>query len=138
MAPRALVAEDNQLNQRVVQRLLQKKGYDSVIVDNGKQALDALSKERFDFVLMDIQMPVMDGVQATLAIRETERGTAARVPIIAVTAHAMRSDREKYFQAGVDGYVSKPINPRLLFAEIENLTGAKGQGAGNGKSSEPE
>lgn len=92
------------------------------MVDNGAEVLDALQAGRYDFALMDMQVPVIDGVAATMAIRENEQGTGRHIPIIAVTAHAMKGDREKYIAAGADSYVSKPIHPRLPFAAIENLT----------------
>jgi CheY-like chemotaxis protein len=118
---RALVAEDDLVNQQVVLRLLQARGFSCVVVDNGAKVLEALQVEHFDFVLMDMQMPVLDGEAATIAIRENEQGTDRHLPIIAVTAHAMMGDRERCLAAGADDYVSKPINPRLLFDAIENL-----------------
>jgi CheY-like chemotaxis protein len=119
--PRALVAEDNPVNQRVLVKLLEKRGYSSVVVENGLEALDAFEKEPFDLVLMEIQMPKLDGVEATIAIRAKEEGTGRHTPIIAVTEHAMKGDRESYLAAGVDRYVCKPIAPERLFEAIDEL-----------------
>jgi CheY-like chemotaxis protein len=91
---------------------------------NGREAIAAVAKNAFDIVLMDVQMPEMDGLEATAAIRTMEAVTGAHVPIIALTAHAMKGDREICIAAGMDEYLSKPINPKQLFALIELLTGA--------------
>jgi CheY-like chemotaxis protein len=91
---------------------------------NGREAIAAVAKNAFDIVLMDVQMPEMDGLEATAAIRTMEAATGAHVPIIALTAHAMKGDREICIAAGMDEYLSKPINPKQLFALIELLTGA--------------
>jgi len=114
-----LLAEDNAVNQTLALRLLEKRGHTVVATANGRQAAEALEKKRFDLVLMDVQMPVMDGFQATAAIREREKGTGLHVPIIAMTAHSMTGDRERCLAAGMDGYVSKPIQSKELFEVIE-------------------
>ena len=119
---RILLAEDNLVNQRLALRLLEKRGHSLTIANNGREALESLEKDAFDVVLMDVQMPVMDGFEATAAIREKERGTGKHQPIIAMTAHAMNGDRERCLAAGMDGYVSKPIQPQELFEAIETLT----------------
>jgi len=118
---RILVAEDTPFNQTYFQRLLNRWGHDATVVDTGKKALTALEKNDFDLILMDIQMPVMDGYEATAAIRERERKTGGHIPIIALTAHAMRGDREECLKAGMDEYVSKPVSSSALFAAIEAL-----------------
>ena len=120
---RVLLAEDNPVNQRVAARLLDKRGHVVVLAENGAQALEALEQQSFDLILMDVQMPVMDGVQATAAIRERERITGAHIPIIAMTAHAMEGDRERFLRSGMDGYISKPVHSRELFEVMESLLG---------------
>lgn len=117
-----LLAEDNIVNQRVAVGVLEKHGHVVVVANNGKEALEALACQRFDLVLMDVQMPEMDGVQATIAIREREQQTGAHIPIIAMTAHAMKGDRERFLLAGMDDYVPKPIDMQHLFGVIEGLT----------------
>jgi PAS domain S-box-containing protein len=118
-----LVAEDNAVNQKVVSRLLEKQGHSVMLTKNGKEAVAAWEEEAFDLVLMDVQMPEMDGFQATRRIRERERRQSeAPIPIIALTAHAMKGDRERCLEAGMDAYVSKPIRAGDLFAEMERLT----------------
>jgi two-component system, sensor histidine kinase and response regulator len=118
---RILLAEDNLVNRKLVTRLLEKRGHTFVTVNNGQQAVDALQRARFDVVLMDVQMPEMDGFEATAAIRASERGTSRHTPIIAMTAHAMRGDRERCLEAGMDGYVSKPLQPKELMRVIEGV-----------------
>lgn len=114
-----LVAEDNYINQKLISKLLSKKGYNALIVEDGSKALEALSKGDFHIVLMDIQMPVMDGYQATQAIREKEQGTGSHIPIIGITAFAMESDRKKCFDIGMDDYLSKPFNKEDFYRIIE-------------------
>jgi signal transduction histidine kinase/CheY-like chemotaxis protein len=114
-----LLAEDNPVNQRVALGLLQKRGHSVIVAGNGREALDALRADRFDVVLMDVQMPVMDGFETTAAIRENEKNTGQHVPIIAMTAHAMKGDAEICLQAGMDDYVSKPVQPARLFQVVE-------------------
>jgi PAS domain S-box-containing protein len=116
---RVLLAEDNAVNQRLAVRLLEKRGHKVVVAGNGREALEALEKESFDLVLMDVQMPEMDGLAATVAIREKENGTNTHVPVVALTAHAMKGDRERCLTAGMDGYLSKPIRPPELDAILE-------------------
>ena len=121
MPLRVLLAEDNPVNQRLAARLLEKRGHVVVLAEDGARALDALEKQIFDLILMDVQMPVMDGVQATAAIREREKVTGAHIPIIAMTAHAMEGDRQRFLASGMDGYISKPVHSRELFEVIESL-----------------
>jgi len=116
-----LLAEDNPVNQRLAVRLLEKWGHTVMAVGNGQEALDALLHQRFDLVLMDVQMPEMDGFEATAAIREHEQHSGSRMPIIAMTAHAMQGDRERCLAAGMDDYVVKPIKSADLQAAIERL-----------------
>jgi signal transduction histidine kinase/DNA-binding response OmpR family regulator len=116
---RILLAEDNPVNQHLARHLLQKRGHEVVVAGNGREALAALARHRFDLVLMDVQMPEMDGFEATAAIREKERTTGSHIPIVAMTAHAMAGDREKCMAAGMDKYVSKPIRNKELFDAIE-------------------
>jgi CheY-like chemotaxis protein len=116
-----LLAEDNAVNQKFAARLLEKHGHTVTVTSNGHQALAALDEENYDVVLMDVQMPEMDGFEATSAIRVKESRTGAHIPIIAMTAHAMTGDRERCLAAGMDGYVSKPIHAKELFEAIETL-----------------
>ena len=115
---RILLVEDNPVNQRLAIRLLEKHGHLVRSVWNGREALDCLLEDTFDLVLMDIQMPEMDGLMATRRIRELEAGTDRHLPIIAVTAHALVGDREQCLTAGMDGYVTKPILESKLFEAI--------------------
>jgi CheY-like chemotaxis protein len=116
---RVLVAEDNAVNQRLAMRLLEKRGHYVVVRGNGRDAVAVMKDESFDLVLMDIQMPEMDGFEATAAIRAQERQSGVHVPIIAMTAHAMKGDEERCLVAGMDGYLAKPITPQRLFDEID-------------------
>jgi CheY-like chemotaxis protein len=115
---RILLAEDNRVNQVLALRILEKAGYSVTLADTGKAVLDALDDHTFDIVLMDVQMPEMDGLEATVAIRRRETGTGSRVPIIAMTAHAMVGDKERCLEAGMDAYLTKPLQMRDLFAVI--------------------
>ncbi|HET9321810.1 MAG TPA: response regulator, partial [Bryobacteraceae bacterium] len=115
-----LVAEDNVVNQKLIAKLLEKRGHRVVLVPNGREALLALEKQTFDIVLMDGQMPEMDGFEATRLIREKEKTSGAHLPIIALTALAMKGDEERCLAAGMDGYVSKPLKLEELFSVIEN------------------
>jgi PAS domain S-box-containing protein len=109
-----LLAEDNPVNQLLARRLLEKRGHSVVVAENGQGALEALEKEEFDLVFMDVQMPVMDGFEATAAIRKKEEPGGVHLPIVALTAHAMKGDREKCLAGGMDGYLTKPIRPQEL------------------------
>ncbi len=119
---RVLVAEDNAVNRHLVTALLSNRGHTVRAAVNGREAVAAVTEATFDIVLMDVQMPEMDGLQATAAIRDLEVASGAHVPIIALTAHAMKGDREICLEGGMDEYLSKPINPEQLFALIESLT----------------
>jgi PAS domain S-box-containing protein len=121
-ALRILLAEDNTVNRRVVTALLSKRRHTVTEVVNGREAIEAIATQEIDLVLMDVQMPEMDGLEATAAIRRLEQGGATRVPIIALTAHAMKGDRERCLAAGMDGYLSKPLNAAEMFALIEALS----------------
>jgi PAS domain S-box-containing protein len=116
-----LIAEDNLVNQHVAMRVLEKRGHTVTVATNGQKALAALEKGTFDVVLMDVQMPEVDGFQATVAIREREKLTGKHMPIIAMTAHAMEGDREKCLSAGMDGYIPKPIQAGEMVAAIESI-----------------
>jgi len=116
---RVLVAEDSPVNQQLMKRLLEKWGHKSVIAENGRVALSLFDTGEFDVVLMDVQMPEINGFEATALIREREKGTGKHIPIIALTAHAMKGDRERCIAAGMDDYVWKPIEPQSLFHVIE-------------------
>jgi two-component system sensor histidine kinase/response regulator len=118
---RLLLVEDNRVNQKLATRLLEKMGHRVTLAVNGREALALLKPDSFDLVLMDIQMPVMGGVEATQKIREAERQSGGHVPIIAMTAHAMAGDADKYLSAGMDGYISKPVRAGFLRAEIDRL-----------------
>jgi PAS domain S-box-containing protein len=119
---RILLAEDNVINQKLATHLLTRWGNSVVVAGTGVQALAAWEKEPFDLILMDIQMPQMDGLEATHCIRQKEKSTGSHVPILALTAHAMTGDREQCFLAGMDGYITKPIQPEELFSELEKIT----------------
>jgi CheY-like chemotaxis protein/HPt (histidine-containing phosphotransfer) domain-containing protein len=121
-ALRVLVAEDNLTNQTLVAALLEQHGHQVTLVSNGRLAVERASQEPFDVILMDVQMPEMSGLEATAAIREAERDTGRRVPIVALTARAMAGDREQCLAAGMDAYVPKPIRADELFAAIDSLT----------------
>jgi PAS domain S-box-containing protein len=122
---RILVAEDNIVNQRLTEHLLRARGHHVTIANNGREALELLEKQAFDLALVDVQMPEMDGLQLTATIREKEKNTAAHLPIIAMTAYAMKGDRERCLEAGMDNYVSKPINSAQLFETIDSLQRAE-------------
>jgi PAS domain S-box-containing protein len=128
-ALRILVAEDNRVNQILIVRLLEKRGHATVVAGNGREALAALEKQPFDVVLMDMQMPEMDGFEAVTIIRQRENGTGAHQPIIAITAHAMKGDRERCLAVGMDRYVSKPVRAEELFEAIDALIPAPSAGA---------
>jgi CheY-like chemotaxis protein/HPt (histidine-containing phosphotransfer) domain-containing protein len=116
-----LIAEDNEINQLVARRIFQKLGHKVKVVNNGREALSAVQVRPFDLVAMDVHMPEMDGLDATIAIRDLERKTGTHIPIIAMTAHAMKGDRERCLAAGMDGYVSKPIRSLALAKAISEV-----------------
>jgi CheY-like chemotaxis protein len=123
---RILIAEDNPVNQRVAAGILEKRGHSVAVVGDGREAVTALAGGAvgsFDVVLMDVQMPEMDGLDATAAIRAREKGGSAHVPIVAMTAHAMEGDRERCLAAGMDGYVSKPVEADRLIEAVESAAG---------------
>jgi two-component system sensor histidine kinase/response regulator len=118
---RILVAEDNPVNQKLVVRMLERRGHDVVVTANGRQALSALEERPCDLVLMDVQMPEMDGFEATRILRETEKLTGRRQPVIAMTALVMKGDRERCIASGMDGYLAKPMRPRDLDEALNHL-----------------
>ena len=120
---RVLLAEDNKVNQMLAVAILAKRGYDVSVADNGREAVDLVRRSEFDVVLMDVQMPELDGFEATALLRAAETESTRRLPIIAVTAHAMEGDRRRCLQAGMDDYVSKPIDPDKLETAIQRWTG---------------
>jgi CheY-like chemotaxis protein len=120
---RVLLVEDNTINQILAQRLVRKRGHAIVVASSGREALAALEIERFDLILMDVQMPEMSGLEVTAEIRRKEQGTGEHIPIIATTASAMKEDRERCLEAGMDAYLSKPIEREALFKTIDRLTG---------------
>jgi signal transduction histidine kinase/DNA-binding response OmpR family regulator/HPt (histidine-containing phosphotransfer) domain-containing protein len=122
---RLLLAEDNLVNQRLAATLLERRGHHVTIASNGREALAALARHRFDVVLMDVQMPEMGGFEATGAIREAERATGAHLPIIAMTAHAMKGDRERCLAAGMDEYLTKPLDSRHLCTLVEHIAAGR-------------
>jgi CheY-like chemotaxis protein len=121
---RILLAEDNVVNRKLAVRLLEKRGHQVVVAENGVEVLEALEHEHVDVILMDVQMPDMDGFEATAVIREKEKIEGGHLPIIAMTAHTMKGDRERCLEAGMDGYVLKPIQSKELFATIEGVIAA--------------
>jgi two-component system, sensor histidine kinase and response regulator len=131
---RVLVAEDNPVNQRLVVRLLEKRGHRVVVAGNGREALEALAKDTFDLVFMDVQMPEMDGIEATGGIRRQETGTSRHQIVIALTAHAMKSDRDRCLAAGMDDYLSKPIRLQELDAILQKYSCLR---RGSADASEP-
>jgi two-component system sensor histidine kinase/response regulator len=123
---RILLAEDNPMNQKLAVTLLKKAGYSVDAVENGRRAIQSLKLKAYDLILMDVQMSEMDGFEVTKIIRARE-GEAKHTPIIAMTAHAMKGDRERCLQAGMDDYISKPIEPQELFGAIEKWTKFRGK-----------
>ena len=121
---RILLAEDNPVNRHLASRLLEKRGHTVLVASTGDEALAQLEKNPVDLVLMDVQMPEMDGFEAAARIREKEKGTETHLPIVALTAHAMKGDQERCLAAGMDAYVSKPIHAEALFQAIERVTKA--------------
>ena len=129
---RVLLAEDNAVNQTFALRLLERRGYAVSVAANGREALTALEREHFDLVLMDVQMPELDGFGATAAIRESERTAGGHIPIVAMTAHALEGDEARCLAAGMDAYISKPIRTSEMFATIERLLGRNEEGVAPG------
>jgi signal transduction histidine kinase/ligand-binding sensor domain-containing protein/CheY-like chemotaxis protein len=127
---RILLAEDNVINQKLAIRLLESHGHAVVVAQNGKEALTRLEQSNFDLILMDVQMPEMDGYRTTAAIRSREQDTLRHIPIIAMTAHAMKGDRERCLDSGMDGYVAKPINSANLFQTIQTVLSTQHSSAG--------
>jgi hypothetical protein len=125
---RILVAEDNPVNLRLSQRILEKMGHSVVTASNGEEAVGLYQTEDPDLILMDVQMPSMDGLAATKAIREIEQRSGGHVPVIAMTAHAMSGDRERCFEAGMDDYLSKPVKPRDVATTIEHAVSVEKSG----------
>ena len=121
--PSILIAEDNLINQKVIERMVQKLGYRADLVGNGREALEALSRLSYGLVFMDCQMPEMDGFEACREIRNRDIG-GTRIPVVAITANAMKGDRERCLAAGMDDYVSKPFNQDDLKAAIEKWSPA--------------
>jgi protein-histidine pros-kinase len=121
---RILLAEDNAVNQRLTARLLEKMGHVVTIVENGQIALRLLSEQKFDLVAMDMQMPIMDGLEATEKIRAGERKSGKHLPIIAMTANAFEEDRQKCQRAGMDGYITKPVTAKAIETEITRVMAA--------------
>jgi PAS domain S-box-containing protein len=122
---RVLVAEDNAVNRTLLVRLLEKEGCNVSVVQNGREAIDELQANNIDLVLMDVEMPEMGGLEATRLIREREKQTGRHVPIIALTAHALSGDRQRCLDAGMDGYVPKPIRPKMLLSAILEIISAE-------------
>jgi CheY-like chemotaxis protein/HPt (histidine-containing phosphotransfer) domain-containing protein len=118
---RILLAEDNEVNQHLAVKTLEKRGHTVVVAANGREALAAFEREAVDLVFMDVQMPEMDGFAVTTAIREREKAAGGHVPIVALTAHAMKGDRERCLSAGMDAYISKPLRVEELFEAIARL-----------------
>ncbi len=124
---RVLLAEDNEINQELARELLEKRGHTVLVAANGREALAVLDRQPVDLVLMDVQMPELDGLAATAAIRQREQGTSEHLPIIALTAHAMKGDRERCLAAGMDAHVSKPLQAGRLFEAVRNALAGKKQ-----------
>jgi CheY-like chemotaxis protein len=122
---RILLAEDKRVNQVLATRLLERWGHDVVLAETGRQAVTAHSRQTFDIILMDVQMPEMNGFEATAAIRAAEGRSAGRTPIVAMTANAMKGDRERCLAEGMDDYVSKPIDRAILFDVIERVLASR-------------
>ncbi|MCZ6680276.1 MAG: response regulator, partial [Candidatus Poribacteria bacterium] len=123
-----LLAEDNRINQALVVMMLENFGHHVVVANNGEEVLALLEKEPADIILMDVQMPRMDGIEATKAIRNKEQGTSTHIPIIAITANAMAGDREIFLNAGMDEYISKPIGEGVLYEMLEGISDSAAEG----------
>ncbi|MBV9848249.1 MAG: response regulator [Armatimonadetes bacterium] len=127
---RILLAEDSPVNQRLAVRTLEKRGHTVTVAGDGRQAIAAVERERFDLILMDVEMPEMGGIEATAAIRAGEQGTGAHVPIIAMTAHTEQEALDRCLAAGMDGYTTKPLKAEELFAAIGRMVSTPADGAG--------
>ncbi|MEW6139316.1 MAG: PAS domain S-box protein [Thermodesulfobacteriota bacterium] len=134
---RILLAEDNLVNQKLATKILQKMGHIVTVVEDGKKAVETLGQGTFDLVMMDVQMPVMNGFEATQMIRAQEKHSGKHIPIVAMTAHAMKGDRERCLEAGMDGYVSKPIDLQDLYDAIEGLIPGSNEGEKEVSCEEP-
>ncbi|MGH9761118.1 MAG: response regulator, partial [Blastocatellia bacterium] len=128
---RILLAEDSEVNQRLAVRTLEKRGHTVVVAENGVRAVDLFQQESFDLILMDVQMPEMNGFEATQAIRRKEAGTASHIPILAMTARAMKGDQEECISAGMDAYLSKPVRPNELLKVIREMAIRSSQRTGD-------
>ncbi|HSW67171.1 MAG TPA: response regulator, partial [Bacteroidales bacterium] len=117
-----LLVEDQLINRKIVVGLLQRKNVDITIAENGEEAVEKTKERRFDLILMDVQMPKMDGLEATRIIRKHEKEQNYHTPIIAMTAHAMKGDKEKGLEAGMDNYITKPVNTKVLFDIIDKYS----------------
>jgi CheY-like chemotaxis protein len=133
-----LLAEDSLVNQKLAVGLLENRGHTVTVTNNGKEAVAAQESQPFDLVLMDVQMPDMDGIEATALIRRREQQTGAHVPIVAMTAHAMKGDRARCLAAGMDGYIAKPIRTKELFATIEGILSSSAEPKAAGGSAAPQ
>ena len=118
---RVLVIEDNEDNMKLITFILEKNGYGTIMAENGKRGIELAIKEKPDFILLDIQLPDMDGMEVLKAIRGSEIN--GEIPIIATTSYAMSGDRERLLQAGCNGYIEKPIDPETIIAQIKQFTG---------------
>jgi CheY-like chemotaxis protein len=116
-----LLAEDNLVNQKLAVRLLERRGHCVTLASTGREAIAAFEKARFDLVLMDVQMPDMDGLEATMEIRARERQAGLHTPIVALTAHALKGDRDRCVAAGMDGYINKPIEADRFIQVVEEM-----------------
>ena len=134
VARRVLLAEDNQVNQKVVVRILEKAGHRIVVAENGREALIELDRQEFDLVLMDVQMPEMGGFEATARIREQEKTTGRHMPILALTAYAMKGDRERCLEAGMDAYLAKPIQANDLLRAVSEWAGGEAVAESSGQT----
>ena len=123
MSRRILVADDSPTNLKLTTRMLENRDHSVTAVENGRLAVEAIRVEPYDVVLMDLQMPVMDGIEATAAIRAEERANGRRVPIVAITAY---DDRQRCIDAGMDGYLAKPYRPQELFETVERAAASNG------------
>jgi CheY-like chemotaxis protein len=122
---RILLVEDSPVNQKLAVAILSRKGHDVVVANNGLEGLRAFKSQPFDVILMDIQMPEMDGLEATRAIRATEKSNGHRIPIVAMTAHALKGDRERCLNAGMDEYLTKPIHAKRLLDTVQSVVAAR-------------